>query len=375
MDASGLARLAAARLVALYLLSLLATASADLAWRPPDVLRLAAQAVVLALAVGLGSVLPDALSAVGAGMLRARARLAALLLLPLPGFVALAVAVSAPRLAGLAVSALVLLQVAVLLVGEALGVEILALWGALVLTLLAALAGGLPALAGLTGFVVLTAAFLGLDHVPRRLAAWPGTPAPTVRLVLADVLRTVAAPAALLATALVLLPAPPPAAFAEGDALVLAPEVRRAYQWLALVALAGGGSLVLVMRWLRGGEGEASPLVETIESRVEAEELLEPDALDEARYAPARGRVIRAYLRFVHRAREAGFRLDPHLTPREIQDRIRRPEDPLSLLTGLFMDARYGPDEPAAEAVRSAEAASHAVCAHLRVRRRSAGRR
>jgi hypothetical protein len=265
--------------------------------------------------------------------------------------------------------------VAVLLAAEALVVELLALWGALVLALLAALRGGLPALVGLTGFVALAAAFFGLDHVLRRLSAWPGTPAPPVRAVLADVLRTVAAPGVLLASSLLLLPAPSPAAFADGGGLALAPEVRRAYQWLALVALAGGGTLVLVMRWLRGGGGEASPLVEVMESRVEAEELLEPDDLDEARYAPARGRVIRAYLRFLHKAREAGFRVEPHLTPREVQDRVRRPENPLSLLTGLFMDARYGPDEPGAEAVRSAEAASRTVCSQLPARRRTGGRR
>jgi hypothetical protein len=375
MDAPGLARLAAARGVALYVLSLLAAASADLAWRPPDVARLLGHAVVLALAVGLGSLLPDALSAVGAGVLRARARLVAFLFLPLPGLVALAVALAAPRLAPQAISALVFLQVAVLLASEALAVELLALWNALVLTLLSALAGGLPALVGLTGFFTLAAAFLGLDHVLRRLSAWPGTPAPAVRVVLADILRTVAAPVALLATALLLLPAPSPAAFADGGRMALAPEVRRAYQWLVLVALAGGGTLVLLMRWLRGGGGETSPLVELMESRVEAEELLAPDDLDEARYAPARGRVIRAYLRFLHRAREAGFRVEPHLTPREIQDRVRRPEDPLSLLTGLFMDARYGPDEPGAEAARSAEAASHAVCTLLHARRRAGGGR
>ncbi len=112
-------------------------------------------------------------------------------------------------------------------------------------------------------------------------------------------------PSLLLALALLLLPAPPPAALGDGSAVVLAPEVRRAYQWLALVALAGGGTVTLLMRWLRGGGSEASPLVEPTESRVEAEELLEPDAFDEARYEPARGRVIRAYLRFLSRAREA----------------------------------------------------------------------
>jgi hypothetical protein len=375
MDAHGVARLAAARLAALYLLSLLAAASADLAWHPPGVRRLAAHAAGLGLAVGLGSLLPDAFSAVGAASLRVRARLASFLLVPLPGLVALAVAVAAPRLAGQAASALALLQLALLLVAEALGVEVLALWGAFVLTLLAALAGGLPSLVGLTGFLVLAAVFFALDHVLRRLGAWPGTRAPAVRVVVADALLAVAAPVVLLAAALLLLPAPTPASLAEGGTVVLAPGVRRAYEWLTLVALAGGASVVFLVRWLRGGEREAPPLLEPAESRVEAEEALEPDTFEDARYAPARGRVIRAYLRFLSRAREAGFALESHLTPREIQHRVRRPEDLVDRLTGLFMDARYGPDEPGAEAVRSAEAASAAVCVRLPVRPRARGRR
>ena len=369
MDAR-VARLAAARLLALYLLSLLAAAGADLAWHAPSVRRLAAHAVALGLAVALGSLLPDALSATGAASLRVRARLVALLTLPLPGLLALAVAVAAPRLAGQAASALALLQVAVLLVAEALALEVLALWGALVLTLLAALAGGLPALVGLTGLLVLTAVFLALDNVLRRLAAWPGTPAPALRVVLAGALRAVAAPAVLLAAALLLLPEPSPAPLADGGTTVLAPEVRRAYQWLTIVALAGGAAVTLLVRWLRGGGSEAPPLVELAESRVEAEEALEPDAFDDARYAPARGRVIRAYLRFLSRAREAGFRLESHLTPREIQDRVRQPEDPIDRLTGLFMDARYGPDDPGAEAVRTAEAASRTACSQIHARPR-----
>jgi len=186
----------------------------------------------------------------------------------------------------------------------------------------------------------------------------------------ADALLAVAAPAALLAAALLILPAPSPVPLAEGAMAVPAPEARRAYEWLTLVALAGGASVVFVVRWLRGGDGEGPPLLELAESRVEAEEALEPDAFEDARYAPARGRVIRAYLRFLSRAREAGFRLESHLTPREIQDRVRRPEDLVDRLTGLFMDARYGPDEPGADAVRSAEAASTAACARLRPRAR-----
>jgi hypothetical protein len=129
------------------------------------------------------------------------------------------------------------------------------------------------------------------------------------------------------------------------------------------------------MRWLRGGGGDESPaLVELPDSHVLAEEVLEPTAPDDPRYAPARGRVIRAYLRFLAGAGQAGLRLERTLTPREIQDRVRQPEDPLRALTGLFMDARYGPDEPAPQAVLRAEAASRDVCSSLRVRPRASRR-
>jgi hypothetical protein len=50
---------------------------------------------------------------------------------------------------------------------------------------------------------------------------------------------------------------------------------------------------------------------------------------------------------------------------------VRQPQDPLRVLTGLFMDARYGPDEPAREAVLRAEAAMRDVCSRLRVRPRA----
>ena len=372
----GLARLAAARLVALYLLSLLAVAGADFAWRPPDLRRLAGYSVALGFALALGSLLPEALSAVGGAGLRRRARLIALLFLPLPGLVALGVALAAPRLAASAVSALTLLQVAVLLLAELLGIELLALWGALVLTLVAASGGGLPAVVGLSGFLVLAAVFLSLDHVVRRLLAWPSAPAPALTRVVAGALQVVAVPFFLLVPALVLLPGPAAGGLGVGGGPAITADVERAYRWLALVALAGGGATTLVLRWLRGpgGSGE-QPLVELPESHVVTDEVLEPPDLDDARYARARGRVIRAYLRFRTRAEEVGFRLERHLTPREIQGRVRRPEGTLETLTGLFMDARYGPDEPAPGAVRRAEAASRDVCSSLRARARPSGRR
>lgn len=371
MDAPGTARLAAARLLALYLLSLVAMAGADLAWRPPSLGRLTGHALALGLAVLLGGFVSDASSAFGAAGPRRRARLIAILCLPLPGLFGLVTALAAPVLAAKAVASLALLQVAVLLVAEALSLELVALWGALVLTILAAAGGGLPAVVSLPGFLLLASIFFSLDHVTSRLHAWPNVPAPAPGRVLKGALRAVAVPVFLLGTALVLLPSPSLEVLAGGRGPAFAGEVQRAYRWLVLLAVLGGGATLVVMRWLRGGGGDESlALVELPESHVLAEEILDPPTPDDPRYAPARGRVIRAYLRFLARAGQAGLRLERTLTPREIQDRVRQPEEPLRALTGLFMDARYGPDEPSPHAVLRAEAASRDVCSSLRVRPR-----
>ncbi len=364
-----------ARHLALYLISLLAVSNADLAWREPSPLRLAGQAAALALTQALGTLLADVLSGLGAAAARRRARGVAFAVFPLPGLFALAAALAAPHLAAQAVSALALLQAAVLLLGEALGVEILVLWGALLLGVVAAMAGGPPAAVGLAGFLAASGAFFSLDHAARRLAAWPRIPALPVRLVLGDASRLLAVPVVLLAATIAVLPPRPSEAFAETPRPTLSrPEAQRVYLWLALVVLAGTGGAALVFRWLRGRGDEAPPLIDAMETHVEAEEVLEPESFESARYAPARGRVVRAYLRFLARARDAGFRLERHMTPGEIQDRVRRPADRLAALTALFLDARYGPDEPSSEAVRRAETESRAVCAGLRILPRAARR-
>jgi hypothetical protein len=227
----------------------------------------------------------------------------------------------------------------------------------------------------LPGFVLLASIFFSFDYVTRRLLAWPSVPAPALGRVLTSALRALAVPVLLLATALAFLPPLSLEGLAGGSGPAFAGEVQRAYRWLALLAVLGGGATLVVMRWLRGGGGDESPaLVELPESHVLAEEILEPPAPHDPRYAPARGRVIRAYLRFLAHAGEAGLRLERTLTPREIQDRVHQPQDPLRALTGLFMDARYGPDEPAPEAVLRAEAASRDVCSSLRARPRASRR-
>jgi hypothetical protein len=259
MDATGRDAFAAARISALYLVSLLTAASAEVAWRPASPLRLAAHALALGLALLLGTLLAEALSAVATAALRRRARLLALLLVPIPSVFAVVVAWSAPRLAAEAASALIFLQAAILLLAEAFGIEPLALWGALVLALVAAAGGGLPGAVGLTGFLVLVGMFFSLDHVLTRLALWPHVLAPPLERVLGDALRALAVPVILLGVALAFLPAPPPALDERGTLTVAAPEVERAYRWLILVALLGTGSLVFAVRWLRGRGRDTPP--------------------------------------------------------------------------------------------------------------------
>jgi hypothetical protein len=313
--------------------------------------------------------LREATSAWGAAASRRRVRLVALLFLPLPAFIALVAALAVPDVAPRAVAALATLQLLVLLVADTLALELVAAWGALVLTLLTGAGGGFPALVTLPAFVLLASVFFSLDYATKRMAAWTRVRPPALRLVLQSALRAVALPVLLLVVALVALPSPPVAGLAGRQGPEVSGEVGRAYRWLSLLALIGGGATVLVMRWLRSGGGDESlALVELPDSHVVAEERLEPDSPDDPRYAAARGRVIRAYLRFLDRAGEIGLRLERTLTPREIELRVRQPADPIARLTGLFMDARYGPREPEPESVLRAEAASRDACAGLGAR-------
>jgi hypothetical protein len=373
MAGGGREALATARLASLYALSLLTVAATEVAWGRGAPIGLALLAATLGLALVLGTFLAHALSAVATGRLRRRARLLALVLVPVPSAFALAMAFSAPRLAAALASALVLLQIGLLFLCEAFGLELLVLWGSLVLALVAVPGGQIHGAVSLTGFLALAGVYFALDHVQRRLALWPHAPAPPVGRVVKDALRAVAVPVILLGAALAVLPAPAPEAARDALA-VAAPEVGGAYRWLILIVLAGTGALALALRGLRPRTSEASPLVEMPESHVEAEEPLEAPADGQGRWAPARERIIRAYTKVLARGRDAGLRLESSLTPREIALRLRGPEVAVGTLTGLFMDARYGPDEPDAAAVHRAEAASHEIASTLRVRRRTARR-
>lgn len=368
--------LAAARLQALSLLSVLTISSAGLAWRPPNLFHLAAGALLPGVCVILGGLLAQALSGVGAAGLRRRARLLATLFVPVPILLAAMLPWGTPAVGPQVALGLVLVQLLLLLCAETLGLEMLAVWGAFVLAVVAAAGGAFTGAVALVAVLGLAAVFFALDDVSQKLASWPGTPTPPLGPILRDAVGLAAVPVAFLTVAL-------PVALALSSTLgsgtaaedrhlsMPSEEIQRAYEWLVLLVLFGTGGLVLAFRLLKGRGKDARPLVEREETHVEAEELLDDVDLDDPRYAAARGRVIRAYVRFVSRARAVGLRLEPSLTPREIEGRVRRPEEPLDRLTGLFMDARYGPNEPGPESVGEAEAASQALRSSLARRRSS----
>jgi len=97
-----------------------------------------------------------------------------------------------------------------------------------------------------------------------------------------------------------------------------------------------------------------------------ADEVLpEPPPPARREYRGRRGRIVRAYVNVLARAREAGFRSRPSETPRDIAVHLPAPSGPLGALTELFVGARYGPDEPSEEQAAAAERAGRAVAAGL----------
>jgi hypothetical protein len=98
-----------------------------------------------------------------------------------------------------------------------------------------------------------------------------------------------------------------------------------------------------------------------------AEEALpEPPPRARREYRGRRGRIVRAYVSVLARARESGFRPRPSQTAWDIAAQLPAPAAPLGRLTELFVRARYGPDEPSEEQARAAEHAGHVIAAGLK---------
>jgi hypothetical protein len=361
--------LLAARALALYVLSLGAAASATLAWRagPSSSLpRLVALAAGLAAAAAFGDGLSGRLLAILERRTLSRLRFAVGAAHACLGFGALLLVLGTadPRMLATAASLFTALQVAAVLLADVLGGHVTALSNAFVLTVLAALAGGTEAGVAVTAYLGAFVYFVTFDHFVRRLAAHPP--------MRADLLGVTVSQASALAAPLVLGMAAYFAAFPASPytlvPLVLrrpatAPgEIEQAFARLAFLVLLGGAAVLGLRRALGGGAVPEPPSEEVVEPERGPEEALDasPRPRKDA-YTGRRGRVVRAYVRFLAEAERRGFHRRPSQTPATIAEEIRGPARPLARLTELFMRARYGRDEPEEADAREAEAASRAL--------------
>lgn len=364
------APLLAARDVTLYLLSLLAVACARIAWLPIGAAALFSQALLLALAACFGKLLAEAAAGVWTSASRRRTRVLFLAGYGALACVALAAALGGGEIVAREAQAFGLLHSALLLLAPLVGLDEVVFANALLLVVLTSLRGGTPAAVSTTGFVGLAGFFLAFDHAARKLQEWPRARGRLFAPVVRDAGRLLLPVVGCLGVFFSLAPPTPYVRAAVGQGQEAPRASGEAYRWLALLAL-GGGSLIFVLgRLLRSRGGDEAPLLELVDSHQVLEEPLHPPPPDEGVYGTPQARVIRAYVRFLTRAREAGLKLPRHQTPREIEGRVREPGQPLALLTGLFMDARYGSSQPTAEDVRDAERAAHTLVVALGARGR-----
>jgi hypothetical protein len=364
------AALASARSLALYGLSLSAGAGVALAWpgHGDPTLGLAGAALGLAAAQVLG----DGLSPWLEGTLGPRARLKARswagVLYTGIALLGLAVVVVEPRLLRPAGTLFLLLQGLFLLGGPPFGGSVLAVANALVLVFLVSFRGGLVAAACVTGSLGLLVFFLTLDHYTRQLSWYPHRDV----FLTGAALRQAAAVAAPLVLGLSLFFALyPPASYArlplpDTDSAARSEQVAKAYRRLLLLAIAGGGCVLLATRLFRRGPREEPPREELVEPQRGQEETLPRPPHRRRLYLGTRGRIVRAYLRVLSQGPRLGLRLRPSLTPRQIAAYLRYPAAAVATLTTLFLEARYGPEEPVETEARAAEAAAGSILARPR---------
>jgi hypothetical protein len=362
--------LLAARSVALYAFSLLAVAGALLAWAPGEAGLLAFAAAGLAAALVIGEAAGGIFDAgvERTGRLRLRVTTGA----AYGGLVVLALTAAVgsgdPRVLRNVAVLFTLLQAALLLLVDLGRTHVAPVANALLLVVVAALHGGTIAAVSVTGALALLGAFLALDHAARVLQAYPRSRGALLGPTLGRAAATLAPVVLGLSLVFVLFPAPPYSRVRFTIAnRAQDEEVAAAYRRLVALALVGSALVFGVVRLLRRDRGKAAPLEETLAVERGVEEPL-PETTPSVRreYRGRRGRIVRAYVDVLGRARSSGFRARPSQTPLDLAALLPVPAGPLATLTGLFVGARYGPDEPSEEQAVAAEHAAREVAAALR---------
>lgn len=362
----------AARDLLLWALAVLTAAHTLLAWQAMSPAGVGGLALLLALALSaaapVGSRVLASLDAVGRGRARILLGLAhAALVLVAP----LAVG-AAPALLPRAALLFAWLQGPTLLLAASDSVVLASLMNAAVLVVLAALHGGFPAASAATCFLSLLAAFLVFDHWARTLSVHPRVRVPAFRFVARQALGLMI-PVALGSATLFLVfpPRPAEAVLVGASRSVRAEPLGAAHRFLIFSLLLGGGGIVTAIRLFRRDPKGAAPLVEALEVLSLEDELLPPEPTAPiVPHAGPRGRILRAYLRFLADAERSVVRRHPPETPREFARRLGEPARPLRSLSELFMGARYGEDEPSETEALVAERAADEIRAAWRGRGR-----
>jgi hypothetical protein len=215
-----------------------------------------------------------------------------------------------------------------------------------------------------TAYLGLLVYFLTFDHFVRRLSAYPQSSAP---LLGAAVLQAtvIAAPLVLGMAGFfaAVSPSPYTRLLLDLRSAASAPrELEHVFARLVLLALLGSGVVFGLRRALGSAPVQEPPSDEVVEPERGPEEAFEVARTRRKRAYPGRrGRIVRAYVRFLAEAERRGLLRRPSQTPAAIAAEIREPALPLGRLTELFMGARYGSEDPDEEQVRAAETAARTI--------------
>lgn len=356
-----------ARLAALYLLSLASVDAAFLGWMPWVLESAAFRFLVplgLAAAALGGAALNERLSILSERLGRSRFRAAGGTLhacVLTYAFLAVATA-QRPAVEG-GLQALAMLQPLFLLLAGAGRGAIGAVLNAAAMTALAAVAGGWGAAGGVTAHVPLLIVFLAADHLARTLTEYPVEEPPGWMLLAREAGGPAVLAGVLLGAFFAAVPATPYAALGPAPSAGTLDPGRLGELALQILGIAGLAAVAfyLLLRWgggMRSAEAEAAVRRPSARRRAEAgvqtaaPSLPPPEGL--------RGRIVRFYLRLLEQLARRGLRRLRGQTPREFEPRLS-PADAAAELTGLFMHARYGPDEPSPADVERMDAACRRV--------------
>ena len=364
--------------IVLYLLAVDAVGCALLAWTDTSPHGLAAWAIALAVALGVGERLGESFAFVET---KRRDRMAVFL-----GTLQLSVLLLALVLAAGKPTAGLLGFLAGVLSGYQLLVLALArltpqprgvVGQSLALVALAGLRGGPLGAWAASSALALVGLYVGLDHHSRLLASHRLDESPHAARAL-GLSAVLVLPVALVvglavhAAAPEARPDPPPEIVDDGYRPLEETPKReldaRALRSIVVTGLMGAVMIYFVGRWIvRSKRGEKTSL-ETPEPLRGALERIRPEqrptrALPE--YPGRRGRIVRAYLGLLRGAERSGFPRRPDETPAEFASALAEPHAPLVEATDAFVRARYGPFDLTEGDVKAAERGVAAVLDHL----------